>query len=167
MFAIIESGAVTQYPANPYADNPDTSFGEGWQGGVVNGREYVRVASGTQPPYDADTQTCVAGQPELIDGVWTQSWTVRDLTEEEIEAKLQAMRAGMRATKRQAILALDAAGMLEDLDAALAAAPALVQRVWEATAIVERTDPMLAQMQPVLGWTDEQLDDLFLAAAQL
>jgi hypothetical protein len=75
-------------------------------------------------------------------------------------------------TMRQARLALLAAGRLAQANAVLNALPpsphkdgALIE--WEYATTVRRDAPLIAAMTTALGLTDEQVDDLFVAAAAL
>lgn len=70
-------------------------------------------------------------------------------------------------TTRQAKLALFAAGMLDAADAALAQAGKAAQIEWEYAVTFERSNPLIAQVGGALGLTEEQIDDLFRAAAAL
>lgn len=70
-------------------------------------------------------------------------------------------------TMRQAQLALLADGLLDKVDAAVAQAPRAVQVTWATAGTVERTNPLIASLQPSLGLTDEQVDALFAQAAAL
>ncbi len=75
-------------------------------------------------------------------------------------------------TMRQARLALLGAGLLDDVDAAIAAIPDPVQRKaaqieWEYAAIVERNSALIQQLAPALGMTEAQMDELFVVAARL
>jgi len=70
-------------------------------------------------------------------------------------------------TMRQARLALHAAGLLDDVEAAVQAADKATQIEWEYAQTVERNWPTLALLAGALGLTDETLDSLFSAAAQL
>ena len=70
-------------------------------------------------------------------------------------------------TIRQAKLALLAAGLLDDVDAAVSAADRATQIEWEYATEVHRSWPKLTAVQAVAGLTDEQVDDLFIAAAAL
>lgn len=38
---------------------------------------------------------------------------------------------------------------------------------WEKTAVIERNNPMLAQIAETMQWDDERLDEMFLAASKL
>ncbi|MEN9384613.1 MAG: hypothetical protein RL323_1756 [Pseudomonadota bacterium] len=74
-------------------------------------------------------------------------------------------------TMRQARLALLGAGMLDDVNAAIAALPepdksaALIE--WEYASEVQRSTGLVANLGAALGLTEPQLDDLFIQAAQL
>ena len=75
-------------------------------------------------------------------------------------------------TMRQARLALLRAGLLDDVDAAIAAIPDPVQRKaaeieWEYAQTVDRNSPFTQQMAAGLTLTAEQLDALFTQAAGL
>lgn len=75
-------------------------------------------------------------------------------------------------TMRQARLALLGAGLLDDVDAAIAAIPDETQRraaqiEWEYANTLERNSQWVANLASGLGLTDEQLDDLFTTAAAL
>lgn len=64
----------------------------------------------------------------------------------------------------QARRALLAAGLLDDVEAALAEAPRETQLAWEYAVEVRRDDPMLFSVAAALGLTAGQVDALFLAA---
>jgi response regulator RpfG family c-di-GMP phosphodiesterase len=67
---------------------------------------------------------------------------------------------------RQARLALLQAGHLATVDAALAQDPA-AKIQWEYATHVYRTDALVGQMAQLLSLSDQQLDELFIAAAKL
>jgi hypothetical protein len=74
-------------------------------------------------------------------------------------------------TPRQARLALLGAGLLETVQAAFAEIPepqrTAAQIEWDYALTIERGSPLVAQMAAALGMTDEQVDALFVAGAQL
>jgi len=74
-------------------------------------------------------------------------------------------------TMRQARLALYAAGLLTSVDAAIAAMPepdkTAASITWEFAQTVDRGFGMVPQLAAALGMTETQIDDLFIAAAQL
>jgi len=74
-------------------------------------------------------------------------------------------------TMRQARLALLGAGRLASVESAIAAMPGAqgdVARIeWEFSSEVRRAQPLVAALAPVLGMTEGQIDELFIAASAL
>lgn len=75
-------------------------------------------------------------------------------------------------TMRQARLALLGAGLLDSVDAAIAAIPDETARKaamieWEFAGEVQRHSGIVSALVPALGLTDEQTDQLFVVAAEL
>jgi len=74
-------------------------------------------------------------------------------------------------TMRQARRALLAAGLLDDVTAAIEAlespAKEAAQIDWEYGNTVERHNGLVASLGPALGLTEEQIDALFVAGAAL
>ena len=68
---------------------------------------------------------------------------------------------------RQARLALHGAGLLDDVEAAVALADKAVQIEWEFSSELRRDWPTLVGLATALSLTDAQIDDLFIAASQL
>lgn len=79
--------------------------------------------------------------------------------------------APQRVTMRQARLALLAAGLLDDVAAAIATLPSpqkeAAQIEWEYSQEVQRHNGVLLQLAPALGLDDAAIDALFAAAAGL
>jgi hypothetical protein len=69
-------------------------------------------------------------------------------------------------TMRQARLALHRAGLLAQVDAAIAS-DVEAQIEWEYAQTVERHSPLVQNLAAGLGLTEQQLDDLFAQAAAL
>ena len=88
MFAKIQNNQVAEYPVTEFdirARFPNTSFTTDFSSGLPDG--YVRVQPAGQPAEDA-LKVITQGQPVLVDGVWTQTWTQADkYTAEEIAAQ--------------------------------------------------------------------------------
>lgn len=82
-FAKIENGIVIEFPSYPHADFPQTSFGDDWQGGTIDGVTYVTVETEDNPQTDYFTQDAVPQTPTKIDGKWIQKITVVQISEEE------------------------------------------------------------------------------------
>lgn len=70
-------------------------------------------------------------------------------------------------TKRQALLALFAAGKLDAVEAVVQQSPRPVQIAWEAARTFERDNPLIQALAPAVGLGEEQLDELFAQAALL
>lgn len=71
-------------------------------------------------------------------------------------------------TRAQALMALFNAGLLDDLEAIIAAHPYRPVRIWFENANEWlRTNPYVNLMGPELGLTDEGIDNLFIEAARL
>lgn len=112
-------------------------------------------------PDDAETNL-----PGVL-GVITEGAYQQALTDE-----LTARRSRIVVSKRQARLALLQVGMLDNVDAAIAAISDETQRrqaliSWEYADTIQRLDPWVAAIAPGLGLDDEALDGLFAIAATL
>lgn len=74
-------------------------------------------------------------------------------------------------TMRQACLALHAAGLLDDVDAAIAALPEAQRRPaeieWQRATTIERSSPLTALIAAALQLSEQHLDELFATAATL
>lgn len=91
---------------------------------------------------------------------------------EAYEQEMTARRSKVSCTPRQARLALLSIGMLDHVDAAIASiedetARAGAAIAWEYATEVNRLDPWVVQLGGALGMSDEQLDELFVAAGGL
>lgn len=77
----------------------------------------------------------------------------------------------MAVTMRQARVALLQAGLLEPINAAIAAMTGLdgdaARVTWEFSSEVRRDNPLIGQLSTSLGLTSAQLDQLFITAATL
>ena len=65
----------------------------------------------------------------------------------------------------QARLALLGAGLLDRVEAAVAAGSRATQIAWEMATVIERSSPTVVALSAALGLTDAQLDALFTTAA--
>lgn len=99
-----------------------------------------------------------AGNVYIYDGT---TWD----TVEAVEAAQR--RAIMACTPRQARLALSSAGLYEAVQTSVAAVGDQARIEWEYANTVERTSPVIAELQEGLGLTDEDLDNLFALAVTL
>jgi hypothetical protein len=74
-------------------------------------------------------------------------------------------------TMRQARLALLGAGLLDDIDNAIAALPephkSAAKIEWEYSSQVQRNNGFVDKLAPMLGMSKEQIDQLFIAGSKL
>lgn len=90
-----------------------------------------------------------------------------EFTDEELAAKQQVERDAQEVSMRQARLALLAAGLLDDVETGITALDKAAQIEWEYATSVKRGSALVASIAAALSLSDDQLDDLFTAAAAL
>lgn len=83
------------------------------------------------------------------------------------EELLQAERASMVVSRFQARAALHIAGLLAQVELAVAAADPLTQMAWADAQEFRRGSPTIAALAGAVDLTPEQIDDLFRQAAQI
>lgn len=159
--------AVYRTHAEIRAAFPNISFPSVMSEAAIQSTGLIPLTTTVPPTHDAATQAVEETAPVQIDGVWTQQWTVRDLTPEELKARVPTV-----VTMRQARLALLQAGLLSQVEAAIAAIEDAVQRQavqieWEYAAEVDMTHPWVQTLGAALGLTAEAMDALFEQAATL
>ncbi|MFY8164324.1 MAG: hypothetical protein ACOVKC_08820 [Brevundimonas sp.] len=67
----------------------------------------------------------------------------------------------------QAQLALAGAGLLDDVETAIAGADTVTQIYWRTASDLHRQHPLVLTLAGALGLTSEQVDDLFIAAVSI
>lgn len=67
----------------------------------------------------------------------------------------------------QARVALHAAGLLDAVEASITGADMPARIAWEYATVFERHSPFIVALAPMLGLTEQQIDELFLAASQI
>lgn len=70
-------------------------------------------------------------------------------------------------TMRQACLALENAGILDDVEALVATLPRPYQIEWQRASMVERTNQLVEVVRQQQGMAVQQIDDMFIQAATL
>jgi len=126
----------------------------------------VPLAETEQPTFNAITQTVIRDGCELVEGQWQYKWRIDDLTPEQIEAKRKAAVPQV-VSRAQFILALLQLDLLDEVEAAIAAADRATQINYNERLEFERNYPVTLAMAAALGKTDRELDDLFVLAATL
>jgi hypothetical protein len=109
MHALIENGAVKQYPYGLFqlkADNPFTSFPAQATDEMLSSFGVERVFFAT-PPELTNTQVLVEGTPVIADNRWTQVFTVRDMTTDEVANRNAGQAASIRAERNDKLAASD------------------------------------------------------------
>lgn len=141
-------------------DNPNVSFPKEPSASIL--ADYAVYALQNDPKPQA--AVVEKGPIEERNGEWWQTYTGRDETPDEY-------RPDMVVTMRQARLALADQGLLTQINDAIALIPepdkTKIQIEWEYASEVVRTSSWVSALQPALGVTDEQMDDLFRLAETL
>ena len=111
MHALIENGAVARYPyglGQLKAANPLTSFPAQANDEMLASYGVQRVFFST-PPAITDTQVLEEGTPVFSteDQRWTQTFTVRDMTAEEVASRNDAQAVQVRAERNTKLAASD------------------------------------------------------------
>lgn len=115
-----------------------------------------------QPEYDAQTQTLEQSSAADLDaGTWRTQWTVRNLTPEEIAARIAPV------TPRQFRLALLADGISPAAISGMLANDEAALTEWDYAQEIRRDHPLVESLRVALGKTTAEVDAVFSAAAYL
>lgn len=111
MHALIENGAVKKYPYSIEQlkkANPATSFPKNSSDTLLASFGMQRVFFSTQPSL-TDTQVLEEGSPVFSteDQRWTQVWTVRDMTPEEISSREEGQASSVRGQRDSLLVQSD------------------------------------------------------------
>jgi len=88
-FAKIKDDVILEFPSYPHTNHPNTSFGDGWTGGEIEGSTYVLVEIEDTPATDYLTQDTEVQPPQKVKGKWSVKTKVKDISPEE-KAKRKA-----------------------------------------------------------------------------
>lgn len=137
---------------------------------------YEPVFDDDAPLHDALTHELRWGEPQPDgDGVWRRACAVVPLPDDVAAANLERARLArvpQMVSRAQGKVALIQAGLWAQVLSFVAAIPDPVERAVAEVTLHDtqewrRDSPFLAQAGAALGLTAEQLDDLFVAAAQV
>lgn len=153
--------------------NPNTSFPVPF----VAPEEYAYVFPSPKPDYNPIIQSITELTPELtLKGTWEQRWEVVELFKNQTE-KNNAIALDTEAKRlasipqsvsmRQASIALELAGLLDDVEAIVATLPRIYQIEWQRASVVFRDNPLVEMVCQEQGMTEVQIDDLFIQASGL
>ncbi|MFN9113017.1 MAG: tail fiber assembly protein [Bacteroidota bacterium] len=111
MHALIENDAVKQYPYSIEQlkrANPNVSFPKNASDTLLSSFGMQRVFFSTQPEL-TNTQVLEESAPVFSaeDQRWTQVWTVRDMTTEEIASRDESQAASVRAERDRLLVQSD------------------------------------------------------------
>jgi hypothetical protein len=105
MHTLIINGAVEKYPytiGNLRRDNPQTSFPKRPSNEMLEGWNVYVVARVDRPDVDPITQNISELTPVLMNGQWTQVWSVTDSTPEQIAERTAQQVAQAKAQRAEA-----------------------------------------------------------------
>lgn len=151
------NGTIVSYPYNKNnirSENPKVSFPSEIPDSILADYGIFPVAN-TSPPSVSIYQSVKENTPVLDGGVWRQSWVVVNASVPET------------ITPRQCRLVLYQQGLLGQVEQIMAQSTDDVRITWEYALEFRRDDPLLNQLGANLGLTKEQIDQFFIAAAQL
>src|SRR5512139_1158298 len=155
------NNGVVIYPYTPtdlIRSESNTSFPRELTDELLSEYGVLPVVEVQAPPFNANTEAVEEGV-ELISGVWTQKWLVRTLTAAELKS-----RVPFTVSMRQARRALLAAGLLAQVDAAIAGLSGVdgdAARIdWEFAQEVPRDSQLVIAISQQLNLTEADLDDL-------
>jgi hypothetical protein len=146
---------------------PNTSFPQAaaLRDAAFAERGYHFVKDAQAPTYDPATHRLVPQvAPTLVNGEWVLGVDVVPLTQEELAANLASWRESATCTPRQMRLALLDIGLLDDVEAIVAASPRAVRLEWEYSVLLERKNPQWDALGAGIGKTPEDIDNVFRLA---
>ena len=122
------------------------------------------------PEYNPDTHK-LTGPTLSFDGTTiTRAYTAVELTQEELTAKKKA-RVPAKVSMRKARLAMLQAGILDQVQTAIDAMEGtdgkVAQIEWEYADGLSRNHATVEALALALGLTEDQIDDLFIAAGEI
>lgn len=171
MVYVLANGDVVQ--KYPYSlpdlrlDNPSVSFPSDITDELAENFGVYPVEETTRPDFNSETESLVWVNPVLQSGKWVQQWRVDPLPESEIAARRDQWRQSANCSPFQGKAALFNAGLLDEVESLVSAAETstLVKLAWANASEWRRSSEMIASLASALSMTDEQVDDLFKAAA--
>ncbi|WP_174055660.1 hypothetical protein [Rhizobium rhizogenes] len=104
---------------------------------------------------------------KIVDGITIEMTAEEEAEFEAFRATLNVPQVPASVSARQFKLQLLAAGLLDQVDAWISSQSKAVQIAYEYSGSFVRTEPMMAAGFAAMGFTDQQIDDFFTAAAKL
>lgn len=111
MHVKVENGIVVAFPygqSNLQADYPNTSFPVSMPDERLEDYNVFRVHHCDVPqPFDEVTQNAVRIDPVMVDGKWTETWSITPASEAEISQRLADLAQNARSTRNQLLAESD------------------------------------------------------------
>jgi hypothetical protein len=124
---------------------------------------WLPVVYGSQPAYDRYTEK-VEAIMTLGDGQVNVTFVKRGMTQDEINV---IWPVPTQVSAAQACIILDEDGLLDEVDAIVAASPRAIQIWYQRANYWERNNENLLSLASLLSLTETQLDDMFRRAARV
>lgn len=161
MYALVQDGNLVAYPYSDFLlrqDHPNVSFPSTMDDATRADFGMIPVGPTAIP----SGKVAVATTAELVEGVWTEVHTLEDPPPPPVPSAV---------TMRQARLALLGEGLLAQVDSAidgLNEPQRTAARIeWEYATELRRDHPLVAALGGALELTEQQVDDLFVAASEI
>lgn len=169
---VLTDGAdnIVQYPWSldqMISANPTVSFPVPVSDEIAAQFNTFPVVDTPQPVYDPMSQDLSLENPNKQDGVWYEQWSVTSVSKEVYDYRLAAYRASLSCTPLQGKIELDNQGLLDAAETAVAGADKITKLAWSNATIWYRTSPMIETLGAGLGLSPDDLDNLFVQAAQI
>ena len=136
-----------------------------WSGNEWSFEPDLSNVKDINPPSVEKNQIAEMGSQKVINGEWVQTWEIREKNTEELAETLAAERAAMKCSRLQGRLVLG-----EDTCDALDAIATDDLTPWAMRQTIQnaiewnRTSQAMTELGFLLGYTEEQMDDLFRLA---
>lgn len=120
---------------------------------------------------DSNNKIYFLSDADVVAG-WTAklppgSASITDAEAEALRPKPDPNAVPLVVTRRQALLALLAAGKLDEVELIVQNSPRAVQIAWESAGTFERDNPLIGSLGSQAGLSSDDIDHLFEQAAKL
>jgi hypothetical protein len=141
MLALVKSGSISIYPytvTDLRKANPNSGLPNFPDDAALEAFNVFRVSLSAPLSYNERTQVLVENEPVLnsTSAKWEQTWSVRDMTADELQAKIDTKSGEIRAARNAKLVASDWT-QLADSPADVAAWAAYRQALRDVTAQVD------------------------------
>lgn len=145
--------------------NPDGTFRELVDSDKSTAPDRTRMWVPTEPPVPGADEVVEEIAPLIDDTTATQRWAVRAKTRDELVPAEVPFGAFVAALELAGVNPADVAARIEQIPDI--ATRIVVRYKWNRATVALRDDPVLRQFGADLGFTDAQMDQLFVVAKQI